>query len=174
MARGIERVEYIPGRMERLDCGQTFGVFLDRANSPQTLSAALESVRSVTTGRVYCVLCPPNDRDRTKRQLLAVAAESGADLCVVTSGNLPDSQTDESLEDLRRGFSNSDAYYDEPDRRKAIVWALAQASMEDSVLIVGQDVSTLDAINERFVPDRQYIRNWLCDNLPSAESYWYN
>lgn len=174
VARGVERVEYIPGRMEAIDCGQPFGVYLDRASSPHTLAAALETVRSVTTGAVYCILCAPGDQDRTKRQLMAVAAESNSDVRVVTSGNLPESQSAEALDDLRRGFTCAGAFHDEPDRRKAIVWALSQAGVEDAILIVGQDVSTLASINERFVPDRQFIRNWLYENQPSAESYWFN
>ena len=174
VARGIERVEYIPGRMERIDCGQPFGVYLDRASTPHALTAALETLRSVTSGAIYCILCAPGDKDRSKRQLMAVAAESNADVRVVTSGNLPESQSEEALNDLRRGFSSRDAFRDEPDRRKAIVWALTQAGLEDAVLVVGQDVSTLASINELFVPDRQFIRNWLYDNQPSAESYWYN
>ncbi|MGI6400515.1 MAG: Mur ligase family protein [Thermoguttaceae bacterium] len=173
-ARGVERVEYIPGRMERIDCGQAFGVFLDRSTTSHSLAEALETLRSVTTGIIYCVLCAPGDRDRTKRQLMAVAAESHADVCVVTSGNLPESQSEETLNDLRRGFSNKSVYHDIPDRRKAIAWALTQAGLEDSVLVVGQDVSTLEPINEYFVPDRQFIRDWLYENQPSAESYWYN
>lgn len=174
VARGVERVEYIPGRMERIDCGQPFGVFLDRAASPDSLTAALETIRGVTTGAVYCVLCAPSDRDRNKRRLLAVAAESNSDVRIVTSGNLAESQSQEALDDLRGGFSGKGAFHDEPDRRKAIVWALSHAGIEDAVLVVGQDVSTLAPINERFVPDRQFIRNWLYDNQPSAESYWYN
>ena len=174
VARGIERIECIPCRMESIEVGQSFGVFLDRATAPYSLTSALETVRDVTQGRVFCVLCAPNDLDRSKRQLMAIAAESSADVCVVTSGNLPESQSAEALDDLRRGFSKKDAFYDEPDRRKAIEWALSHAELDDAVLIVGQDVSTLAPINERYVPDRQFIRNWLYKNQPTAESYWYN
>lgn len=173
-ARGIERIDCIPCRMESIEVGQSFGVFLDRASAPYSLTSALETTRAVTQGRVFCVLCAPNDLDRSKRQLMAIAAESSADFCIVTSGNLPESQSAEALDDLRRGFSKKDAYYDEPDRRKAIEWALSHAELDDAVLIVGQDVSTLAPINERYVPDRQFIRNWLSNNQPSAESYWYN
>lgn len=174
VARGIERIDCIPCRMESIEAGQSFGVFLDRATAPYSLTSALETARDVTQGKVFCVLCAPNDLDRSKRQLMAIAAEASADVCVVTSGNLPESQSAEALEDLRRGFSNKDAFHDEPDRRKAIEWALSHAELDDAVLIVGQDVSTLAPINELYVPDRQFIRNWLNKNQPSAESYWYN
>ena len=174
IARGIERVEHIPGRMESVDCGQPFAVCLDRANSPDSLNAALEALRLTTRGSVYCVLCAPNDGDRSKRPLMARGAESRADFLAITRGNLPESQKQEAIDDLVKGLEKPKDVRVIEDRKEAIVWALSRATVDDSVLIVGQDVSTLDAINERFVPDRQFVRNWLYENLVGAESFWFN
>ena len=174
IARGVERVAFIPGRMERVDCGQPFAVYLDRANSPDSLAAALETARSVALGSVYCVLCAPNDGDHTKRPLMGRAAETGAEFVAITRGNLAESQTIESFDELRRGFEKPDAVQIIPDRKSAIIWALSRASVDDAVVIVGQDVSSLDSINEFFVPDRQFVRNWLYENQTSAESFWFN
>ena len=41
IVRGLESIEHVPGRLERLECGQEFGVFVDAAASP-------ESARSTT------------------------------------------------------------------------------------------------------------------------------
>ncbi|MBQ9873368.1 MAG: UDP-N-acetylmuramyl-tripeptide synthetase [Thermoguttaceae bacterium] len=174
VARGIERARYIPGRMERVDCGQPFGVFLDRANSPESLAAALEAIRKVTSGSVYCVLAAPEDGDRSKRPLIGRAAETLADFTIATSGNHPRSQTEEAFEDTMRGFEKPDNAKIVKDRKEAIIWALSHAAPDDSVLIVGQDVSTLDKINEKFVPDRQFVKHWLYENQPCAEAFWYN
>ncbi len=46
IVRGLEKLEKIPGRMERLDCGQPFGVFVDYAHTPDALEIALRSLRS--------------------------------------------------------------------------------------------------------------------------------
>jgi len=174
VARGIERVEYIPGRMERVDCGQPFGVYLDRASSPESLTAALETLRRVTIGSVYCVLSAPNDGDRSKRPVMARASETNADCTIVTRGNLPESQSKEAFDDLKQGFDKTENVRVIPDRKDAIVWALSHASPDDVVLIVGQDVSTLDEVNEMFVPDRQFVRHWLYENQPCVETFWYN
>ncbi|MBR5626356.1 MAG: hypothetical protein IKW74_01885, partial [Thermoguttaceae bacterium] len=45
VVRGIERVEHIPGRFEQIDCGQPFGVFVDNANTSESLMAVLKTIR---------------------------------------------------------------------------------------------------------------------------------
>lgn len=174
IAKGIERVNYIPGRMERIDCGQPFGVYLDRSNSPETLAAALETLRNVTSGSLYCVLAAPDDSDRSKRPMLGHTAETRADFTIVTSGNHPGSQSKEAFDDLLLGFDKKDDVVVVNKRKDAIVWALSHASPDDCVLFVGQDVSSLDDINDDFVPDRQFIKHWLYENQPCVETFWYN
>ena len=39
IVRGIESVPFVPGRMERLECGQPFSVFVDYAHTPDGLAA---------------------------------------------------------------------------------------------------------------------------------------
>ncbi len=174
IARGVERVEYIPGRMEQIDCGQPFGVYLDCASSPESLNETIETLRSVAgTGAIYCVLSAPNDSDRSKRPLMGRTAESTADYVVVTRGNLPQAQARETLDDLLHGFKNPEKASVIADRKDAIIWALSQAGPEDVVLVVGHDVSTLDDVDESFVADRQFIRHWLYENQPCLEQYWY-
>lgn len=53
--RGIERVQSVPGRMERIDCGQPFGVFVDCAATAESLRGSLKSLREVVHGRIFCV-----------------------------------------------------------------------------------------------------------------------
>ncbi len=38
---GLERVTAVPGRMERIDAGQPFGVIVDYAHSPASLEVVL-------------------------------------------------------------------------------------------------------------------------------------
>ncbi len=43
IVRGLEQLEQIPGRLERIECGQEFSVFVDQAHTPTTLAAALQA-----------------------------------------------------------------------------------------------------------------------------------
>lgn len=55
IGQGLQRVEQIAGRMERIELGQGFGVWLDSADSPQQLRATLQAIRNVASGRVTCI-----------------------------------------------------------------------------------------------------------------------
>ena len=66
IVRGLESVSCIPGRLERVECGQPFGVWIDAARNPNQLATAIRSIRQVTQGRLWCV-CSTND-DQTKNE----------------------------------------------------------------------------------------------------------
>ena len=55
VVRGLEAVDYVPGRLQRIECGQPFGVFVDYAHTPDALAASLRALRQVTSGRLICV-----------------------------------------------------------------------------------------------------------------------
>jgi len=87
IVRGLERLEKIPGRMERIECGQPFNVFVDYAHTPDALASVLGSLRQVTAGRLICIFGAGGQRDREKRPLMAQAVEASADLAVITDDN---------------------------------------------------------------------------------------
>ena len=55
VVRGLEAVDYVPGRLQRIECGQPFTVFVDYAHTPDALAASLRALRQVTAGRLICV-----------------------------------------------------------------------------------------------------------------------
>ena len=75
---GPGTIEKIPGRMERVECGQPFGVFVDYAHTPDALASVLRSLRAVTPGRLICVFGAGGERDRDKRPLMAQAVEAAS------------------------------------------------------------------------------------------------
>ena len=58
VVRGLEAVESVPGRLQRIECGQPFSVFVDYAHTPDALAACLQALRKVTAGRLTCVFGP--------------------------------------------------------------------------------------------------------------------
>ena len=87
IVRGLESVDYVPGRLERIECGQPFGVFVDFAHTPDALTNVLKALRQVTAGRLICVFGAGGERDRQKRPLMGRAVEQGADLAILTNDN---------------------------------------------------------------------------------------
>ena len=55
IVQGLEAIDHVPGRLERLECGQPFGVYVDAAAAPETLALSIKAVRRVTSGRVIVV-----------------------------------------------------------------------------------------------------------------------
>ena len=132
-ARGIAALPGVPGRMERVDAGQPFSAVVDYAHTPDAVRTLLGAVRAVTAGRVIVVLGCGGDRDRGKRPLMGRAAVEGADVAVLTSDN---PRGEDPLAILAE-MAVPDAVV-EPDRRRAIELAVAQAQPGDTVVVAGK------------------------------------
>jgi len=55
IARGLESVGHVPGRLERIERGQPFSVFLEDARTTEAVRAALGVLQPVTAGRLIYV-----------------------------------------------------------------------------------------------------------------------
>lgn len=137
IARGLEAVDRLPGRMERVMCGQDFAVLVDAANSPEALRNCLRAARKNTTGRLICVFGAGDDCDSS--QLPAIGRVIGAmtDLAVVTNASPAEEGEHRTCMELRSGFADVRKARVILDRRQAIGWALAEAQVGDTVVIAG-------------------------------------
>ena len=138
IVRGLEDVKMIPGRLQRIECGQPFGVFVDYAHTPDALAAALQTLRGVTAGRLICVFGAGGDRDRQKRPLMAREVEAHADMVVVTTDNPRGEDPGAIVADLMGGFERPAAIRRVDDRAEAIGVSLEAARPGDCVLIAGK------------------------------------
>jgi len=154
---GIERVQGVPGRLEAVRCGQPFHVFVDYAHTPDAVASVLKALRAITQGRIICVFGAGGDRDRTKRPLMAEAAEAVADMIVVTSDNPRTEEPQQIIREIVAGFRRTHSLAIEPDRRTAIELALAAAQPGDCVLIAGKGHENYQIIGAERLPfdDRQ-------------------
>lgn len=172
IARGLESLSKMPGRLERLECGQSFGVFVDYAHTADALSNCLETLRNVTRGRLICVFGAGGDRDAFKRPLMGRAVEARSDLAVITSDN-PRSEHPESIADeILQGFRQPKRARVELDRAAAIAWALEAAQPGDCVLIAGKGHEDYQIVgNDRLqFDDRELAKQWLYDHPATTPS----
>jgi len=172
VARGLEAVDQLPGRLQRLECGQPFSVFVDYAHTPDALAGSLRTLREVVDGRLICVFGAGGDRDREKRPLMGRAVERGADLTVVTTDNPRTEDPQAIQEDILRGLKRPERTEVIPDRAEAIYWALGQAEPGDCVLIAGKGHEKHQILGTTRVPfdDRQVAREWLYQMQPAGVS----
>ena len=144
IARGIENLSCVPGRFQRVDCGQPFTVVVDYAHTDDALrnltALAREFVsRAGAKARVLTVFGCGGDRDRAKRPLMGEAAGRGSDFVVLTSDNPRSEDPRTIINDALVGLQKSGAKYSvEPDRRKAISLTISEARPGDIVLLAGK------------------------------------
>lgn len=163
IALGIELLFAVPGRLERVDAGQPFDVFVDFAHTEDALRRCVNNLRQLCSQRVIVVFGAGGDRDRSKRPKMAQAV-LGANLIVVTSDNPRTEDPQRIIEDILAGFAPSfPPLHVEPDRKAAIAWALAEARPGDCVLIAGKGHETEQIVGTQRFPfdDRDVVRSTL-------------
>lgn len=140
IAAGVAALRRVPGRFERVDCGQPFTVVIDYAHTDDALRNLTALARDfVREGRVITVFGCGGDRDRSKRPLMGEAAGRGSDFVVLTSDNPRSEDPLAIMNDALVGLQRSGAKYrTQPDRRAAIALALQEARTRDIVLIAGK------------------------------------
>jgi UDP-N-acetylmuramoyl-L-alanyl-D-glutamate--2,6-diaminopimelate ligase len=141
IARGIELLTRVPGRFERVDCGQPFTVVVDYAHTDDALrnltALAREFVsRGGGSARVLTVFGCGGDRDRAKRPLMGEVAGRGSDFVVLTSDNPRSEDPRAIINDALVGLQKTGVKYSvEVDRRKAIALAISEVRPRDIVVL---------------------------------------
>ena len=165
IVRGLERVDRIPGHLERIECGQPFSLFVDGGHTPTALHSALQTLQETTGGRLICVFGAPGERDRETRSHLGSAAEKSANRLIITDDNPAREDSAQIAEDILQGVSrNADVTVD-LDRASAIEIALSTAEVGDCVLIAGRGHQSWQRVGTRLFPfdDREVARRCLRD-----------
>lgn len=161
--RSMQQAPQVPGRLERVSENSRFQVFVDYAHTPDGLVNALKTVRALRPNRIITVFGCGGDRDRTKRPLMAAAAEAGSDICVLTSDNPRTEDPQSILNDARAGFARPKNHAVIADRREAIRTAFEGAWEGDIVLIAGKGHEDYQDIQGKKHPfdDRRVSRQLL-------------
>jgi UDP-N-acetylmuramoyl-L-alanyl-D-glutamate--2,6-diaminopimelate ligase len=182
ISRGVESLTHVPGRFERVDCGQPFTVVVDYAHTDDALrnltALAREFVtRSGAAARVITVFGCGGDRDRAKRPLMGEAAGRGSNFVVLTSDNPRSEDPRAIINDSLVGLQRTGVKYSvEVDRRKAIALAINEARPGDIVLLAGKGHEKVQVTREGSRPfddvavAREALRNagYACEAAPAA------
>jgi UDP-N-acetylmuramyl-tripeptide synthetase len=135
-----ESVQAVSGRMELIHAVGAPLAVVDYAHTPDALEKTLTALRPTASqrqGKLTVVFGCGGDRDRSKRPLMAQAAERGADKVVITSDNPRTEDATLILRDVMAGLSKP-AHLVEPDRKIAIHQSIASAAKVDVILIAGK------------------------------------
>lgn len=185
VVRGLESVDYVPGRLERVDSGGPLPVFIDGARSARTLAACLEALRDTVAGQIFCIVGIDPRADRAVSQRLVETACRGAHTVIVTGAppearprrrrsctaasvdaNFGLRRTAAAKRWLRRmgpwfnALSDALGIQVVPERFEAFSAAVTQARPGDAVLVLADDASE--------------VRPWLSRVWPPDAKCWNN
>jgi len=144
--QGLAGLAVVPGRMERIDLGQPFGVVVDFAHSPASLTTVLDLIAPSAAARgggVIAVFGSAGERDTAKRPQMGRIAGERARLVVVTDEDPRGEDRDAILDEIARGAEAAGRRRGHDllliaDRRAAIAAAFDAARPGDIVLLAGK------------------------------------
>ncbi len=158
----------VPGRLERIDVGQPFGVVVDFAHEAKSLRSVLQALREAASGRLIVVFGCGGDRDPARRTGMGAAAAELADYAVVCNDNPRTEDPQIIIEAIAQAMR--DAGREEgrdfariPDRREAMRQAFRLARAGDLVLIAGKGHEPYLIFGSEYLPwdDRKVAREEL-------------
>jgi len=142
IARGLESLRAVPGRMELIDEGQPFQVIIDYAHTPEALRTVLREARRFGTGRLMTLFGSAGERDVAKRTLQGAVAIELADFAIFTSEDPRFEDPEAILEAIAAGASEAGGqagvhFLCIEDRREAIAALITRAQPGDVLVLAG-------------------------------------
>jgi len=134
----LANVHAAPGRMETFGGTQAPLAVVDYAHTPDALRKALSAARAHCTGRLAVVFGCGGDRDAGKRPIMGAIAAELADDIVITDDN-PRTESPQGIAtNIAAGIPAGKPFRIELDRARAIRDSLADARLDDVVLVAGK------------------------------------
>lgn len=163
--KGLKNLVSVPGRFEKIDCGQPFSIIVDFAHNPDSLKKLLTYCeKKVESSRRIAVFGCEGGKDRSKRSIMGEIAARHADISIITTDNMYSESPEKVTGEIEHGFIRCNKkqykdYYIIPDRYDAIKTALEIAEAGDEVFVAGKGHETSQFYYDKFIPfnDKEVI-----------------
>lgn len=153
----------VPGRLEPIDAGQAFEVFVDYAHSASALRHTLADLRTRTNGRLLVVFGCGGGGAAAARAAMTAAVQAQADFAIATADNPRHERPADIFAAMQAGVTAPARITWIEDRRRAIGLALELAKPGDCVVVAGKGHESFQEFADTVVPfdDRQVVRELL-------------
>lgn len=182
----LEALPQIPGRLERIVSGEGEPkpwVFVDYAHTPDAVWRVLGTLKELSVGRLIGVLGCGGDRDPSKRPVMGRLLAELCDLAILTQDNPRNEDPNEILRQMEAGArevqkpmerGGSGGFVILPDRKEAIEYAIKEASVRDTVAILGKGHENYQLVRGIRHPfdDRIVAQQALQSYQPSVSRTW--
>ena len=161
----------VKGRVEVVPVPWDYTILIDYAVTPDAIENVLTAVRGFAQGRVVILFGCGGDRDRGKRPKMGRIAAQLADFVVVTSDNPRTEDPDFIISEILPGLEGADTpYMVEPDRVRAIRWAMDHAQPKDVIILAGKGHETYQIVGheKRHLDEREVVADYIAEHTERA------
>jgi len=158
----------IPGRMEHIDEGQPFKVYVDFTVTPQAYERTLSALKAECTGRLIVLAGSCGDRMKEKRPVVGKIVSEYADVSIIANEDPYTEDPRAIIDEVWNGMDHSKTEAHRIfDRHEAIAFALNEAKPGDTVVFCGKGSDTTMWTAKGQVPwdERQIVRDALRELL---------
>lgn len=164
MAKALEKIKGIPGRMEYVKNNKGLNIIVDYAVTPDSLEKMYELIK-ITAGtkflhrdlvpKIIAVFGACGERDRGKRPIMGEIVAKYADYIILTDEDLYNEDPEQIIEEIKAGIKNkkeNESLWIIRDRREAIKKALQLARPEDFIVVTGKGAEETMAVGNKRIP----------------------
>jgi UDP-N-acetylmuramoyl-L-alanyl-D-glutamate--2,6-diaminopimelate ligase len=164
IAKVLEKISSIPGRIEYVPNDKGFKVLVDFALTPDALEKLYGLLARIKDpgAKVIAVFGACGERDRGNRPLVGETISRFADHVIVTNDEPYHEDPDQIIKEIVEGIKNKEKNEDFwiiPDRREAIKKALHLAKAGDIIAVTGMGAEESMVVGNKKIPwnDRKVI-----------------
>ena len=163
-AVALKSAKGVKGRVEIVPTDSDYTILIDYSHKPDALENVLKTLRPITRGRLVTLCGCGGDRDRRKRPIMGQVAAQYSDFVIVTSDNPRTENPDAIIEEIMEGMKNSSTpIRREPDRVKAIHYAIDMAASGDVLLLAGKGHEDYQIVGheKHHMDEREIVADYL-------------
>lgn len=149
----LNRIKYlkVSGRLQEINEGQNFKVFVDYAHTPNGIHELLKFVNSIKHNKTIVVFSEPGERDKSKRPDKGYNVITNCDYAIITSQDPRGEDPYDIANDLTTLVKDYKNYEIIIDRKEAIKKAIDMAEKDDIVLIIGKGSENYQIIKDKVI-----------------------
>jgi MurE/MurF fusion protein len=157
----LPKLQPAPGRMQLFSKPGFAKAVVDYAHTPDALAKALQALRPLCHGALWCVIGCGGDRDEGKRGPMARIAEQYADQVILTDDNPRFEDPTKITDAMQEGMRHPNKAIVEHARVRAIAYALETAGIDDVVLVAGKGHESYQLIGDKKIhcDDRDSVQD---------------
>ena len=152
----LESFKQVKGRMQKIDLGQDFDVYVDFAHTPNAFAKVLQDLKKIAAekrGRLIILFGAAGERDMSKRSKMGQIAAKFADYSIITAEDPRSEKIEEICLQIAKGFKNHQKKFTIIyDRQKAIKYALNITQKGTVVAFLGKGHERSMAYNDKIYP----------------------